>query len=446
MNSIKASVDWLNCCVVAVLKTLVPVSQLQEELERSELKFNKIFSMGGKRMLVHFNSVGDLEECLSVKRPIFLRRFSHLQKWEEEEVQPMSRSVWLSIAGLPFKAWGEENFKKIAEPLGSFLKMEDRDFRMCGVGRARMLVETGKFERISELLEVVLDGKIFEVAVCEDCFFNGAETDWCQESAVVSKVGDSGASSKSSEGGDVASQKSRREGLGCGQTIDESCLDRGLAAELNLSKNRCPKDAVLVELDGALARVGERRVDGLCSGQSSEFAAAGDSEVPPKAAESRHVPRSGKGSLTASWSRSGGADSDPVYSGVARPVTSDNGAEFDMTLAEFEVNRKRLKLQRRKEANLRKRASSQRRKKLREAGADHNAVTAAFPAQNPYDKDIDEKERDRRRVQREEAEKTFRISLRLGLKGNLPEEEMIQIFEDKLQRDYKERCTGSAEL
>ncbi|CAM8951054.1 unnamed protein product [Rhodiola kirilowii] len=337
LNSIQSTVDWLRCCLVADLRSIVPVSQLQEELENSELKFNKVFSMGGKRMLVHFNSLEDLEVCLSKKCPIFRRRFSNIQKWEDEEDQPKSRSVWLSISGLPFKTWGEENFKKIAEPLGTFLKMEDRDFRMCGVGRARMLVETDSFERVADLLEVVLDGKVFEVAVCEDCFFNGAETDWCQEEfADVVKDVCSGASKKSSEGGEVDSKKSLREEFESGQAKDGPWCVRWEAVDEVHFKIRSSKEVVAVENDDVLARVGEVRCEGLCSEQRSEFAVTVDSEVPAKAAES---------SLN------------------FQSVTSDDGAEYDMTLAEFESNRKLLNFQRRKESNLKKSSKYSRRQK-----------------------------------------------------------------------------------
>ncbi|CAM8886995.1 unnamed protein product [Rhodiola kirilowii] len=67
--------------------------------------------------------------------------------------------------------------KKIAEPLDTYLKMEDMNFQICRVGRARFLLDSNRMERISDELEVFLDGNIYAIAVCEDCFFNGAETD-----------------------------------------------------------------------------------------------------------------------------------------------------------------------------------------------------------------------------------------------------------------------------
>ncbi|CAM8951053.1 unnamed protein product [Rhodiola kirilowii] len=408
LNSIQSTVDWLRCCLVADLRSIVPVSQLQEELENSELKFNKVFSMGGKRMLVHFNSLEDLEVCLSKKCPIFRRRFSNIQKWEDEEDQPKSRSVWLSISGLPFKTWGEENFKKIAEPLGTFLKMEDRDFRMCGVGRARMLVETDSFERVADLLEVVLDGKVFEVAVCEDCFFNGAETDWCQEEfADVVKDVCSGASKKSSEGGEVDSKKSLREEFESGQAKDGPWCVRWEAVDEVHFKIRSSKEVVAVENDDVLARVGEVRCEGLCSEQRSEFAVTVDSEVPAKAAES---------SLN------------------FQSVTSDDGAEYDMTLAEFESNRKLLNFQRRKESNLKKSSKYSRRqkkiqkkrrlevKRLEEFGENTEEVKQATKSSKSGSEEEDIKLREKR----EEAILTYQQVRRLGLEGLAPDEEMIQ--------------------
>ncbi|KAL9667662.1 hypothetical protein QQ045_002025 [Rhodiola kirilowii] len=60
--------------------------------------------------------------------------------------------------------------------------------------------------------------------------------------------------------------------------------------------------------------------------------------------------------------------------------------------------------------------------------------------------EIDAKERERRRLQRKEAEESYHMSLKLGIRGSLPEEEMIQLFENHLQREYEDRCTDFGEM
>ncbi|KAL9680667.1 hypothetical protein QQ045_018552 [Rhodiola kirilowii] len=118
----------------------------------------------------------DLERCLTEDYRSVLRNFTKMQRWSEEAM-PKSRSVWISILGLPFKAWMDKNGERLAAPHGVFLKMDDRDVRFVGVGRARMLIETSKVERINEILEAEISGKVYEIRLCENCCLGGCGID-----------------------------------------------------------------------------------------------------------------------------------------------------------------------------------------------------------------------------------------------------------------------------
>ncbi|KAL9664289.1 hypothetical protein QQ045_019688 [Rhodiola kirilowii] len=136
----------------------------------------KVIPLGGRKMLVQFACEEDLEKCLTEDYSSVKRNISKLLRWREEEV-PTSRSVWISIFGLPFRAWTEQNCERLAVPFGVFLKMDDRDVRFVGVGRARMLIETSKMERISEVLEVDIFGKVYEISLYEECVLGGCGID-----------------------------------------------------------------------------------------------------------------------------------------------------------------------------------------------------------------------------------------------------------------------------
>ncbi|KAL9660822.1 hypothetical protein QQ045_025640 [Rhodiola kirilowii] len=132
---------------------LIHVDQLEEGLKEEGIMFHKVIPMSGKRIVIHFKKLEELERFLTENYSTVTQRFSMIQKWREEEAL-IVRSVWLGIVDLPFMGWSEENFKKkIIEPYGSNLKWDDIIMQFTGVGRVRVLVETNKDERISETLK-----------------------------------------------------------------------------------------------------------------------------------------------------------------------------------------------------------------------------------------------------------------------------------------------------
>ncbi|KAL9683834.1 hypothetical protein QQ045_021261 [Rhodiola kirilowii] len=99
-----------------------------------------------------------------------------MKKWREEDLVK-TRDVWLSITGLPFKSWREDNYKLAAASHGIFIKEDERDVQHRGLGKVRMLVETHKMDRISEVAEAKIQGRIYEIKIIEECFMNGCETE-----------------------------------------------------------------------------------------------------------------------------------------------------------------------------------------------------------------------------------------------------------------------------
>ncbi|KAL9680402.1 hypothetical protein QQ045_018281 [Rhodiola kirilowii] len=70
--------EWIQRSAVAMLKDFIPSSQLEGELRLDGVKFHKLFPFGGNKMLIHFNSLEELESCLSNNHSSIVRRFSNL--------------------------------------------------------------------------------------------------------------------------------------------------------------------------------------------------------------------------------------------------------------------------------------------------------------------------------------------------------------------------------
>ncbi|CAM8968723.1 unnamed protein product [Rhodiola kirilowii] len=168
--------EWLNNTLVAEMKTIKLGEDLEKELRAEGISLVKVVPMGGRKVLIQFASVEDLERFLSEDYSSVLRNFSLMKRWREKDV-PTTRSVWISVLGLPFKAWTESNCERLSAPFGVFLKMDDRDVRFVGVGRARMLIDTSMVGRISEILEAEISGRVYEISLCEDCCLGGCGID-----------------------------------------------------------------------------------------------------------------------------------------------------------------------------------------------------------------------------------------------------------------------------
>ncbi|CAM8963597.1 unnamed protein product [Rhodiola kirilowii] len=168
--------EWLNLTIVAEMKTIKLGEDLEKELRAEGISLVKVVPLGGRKVLIQFACVDDLERCLTEDFSSVLRNFSMLQRWSEKEL-PTTRSVWISVLGLPFKAWTESNCERLSAPYGVFLKMDDRDVRFVGVGRARMMIETCLVGRFCEILEADISGRVYEIRLCEDCCLGGCGID-----------------------------------------------------------------------------------------------------------------------------------------------------------------------------------------------------------------------------------------------------------------------------
>ncbi|KAL9681903.1 hypothetical protein QQ045_013693 [Rhodiola kirilowii] len=161
-------------------------------MRKENIAFVKLIPAGGRNVLIQFTCGVDLEKCLVEDYISILRNFTKLKRWCKKDV-PRSRAVWISVVGLPFRAWTGRNCERLAAPYGELLKMDDRDVRFVGVGRARMLIETSMVERICETVEAEIVGKIIEISLCEDCCLGGCEIDIQQsvEDFSIEEVGNS---------------------------------------------------------------------------------------------------------------------------------------------------------------------------------------------------------------------------------------------------------------
>ncbi|KAL9663144.1 hypothetical protein QQ045_027983 [Rhodiola kirilowii] len=123
--------EWAHTSLVADLKIIKLGETLEKELRSEGVAFVKVIHVDGRKVLIQFFSGEDLERCLYEDYRSVLRNFTKLQRWSEEAM-PKTRTVWISVLGLPFRAWTEVNGERLAAPYRVFLKMDDRDVHFVG--------------------------------------------------------------------------------------------------------------------------------------------------------------------------------------------------------------------------------------------------------------------------------------------------------------------------
>ncbi|KAK8494085.1 hypothetical protein V6N12_019839 [Hibiscus sabdariffa] len=73
----------------------------------------------------------------------------------------------LSISGLPIHAWSETIFKNLADLCGSFIQLDVGTRKPTSFKRGRMLIITDFLHQIDEMVNLNVEGRMFQLRVCE---------------------------------------------------------------------------------------------------------------------------------------------------------------------------------------------------------------------------------------------------------------------------------------
>nr|GFC27742.1 RNA-directed DNA polymerase, eukaryota, nucleotide-binding alpha-beta plait domain protein [Tanacetum cinerariifolium] len=86
------------------------------------------------------------------------------------------RIVWISIKGLPIKAWTPNTFRKIASLWGEYVKWEDADLKSLSC--KHLCLKNNMKVIINERHKVIIQGKVYWIRVKElDAWFLNFQDD-----------------------------------------------------------------------------------------------------------------------------------------------------------------------------------------------------------------------------------------------------------------------------
>nr|GEW67145.1 RNA-directed DNA polymerase, eukaryota [Tanacetum cinerariifolium] len=133
----------------------------------------KLSYLGRMWVLFEFDSLASKEKFLN---------HSGIGSWFTELIQETSsfendeRIVWISIEGLPIKAWTPNTFHKIASLWGEYMEWEDADLKSLSC--KHLCLKTNMKVIINERQKVIIQGKVYWIRVNElDAWFLNFQED-----------------------------------------------------------------------------------------------------------------------------------------------------------------------------------------------------------------------------------------------------------------------------
>ncbi|KAL4335009.1 hypothetical protein GQ457_07G010330 [Hibiscus cannabinus] len=187
--------EVLTTCAVAWCKGSLRGMELLAALKREGFTGFSMMRISGAAYLLMFTNEEDMRDMVS--RPAIKQWFTKIEGWKPG-VQIGSRSVWLSVVGIPIHLWSEGTFCSIAQVWGSLIRVEDATAEPQSFERARFLIEASCVDRIEETLKLFWGDESYRIRIQEvevvhshDLMCNCADSD-----TVVSSEDNQGAVDK----------------------------------------------------------------------------------------------------------------------------------------------------------------------------------------------------------------------------------------------------------
>ncbi|KAK8661557.1 hypothetical protein V6N13_091156 [Hibiscus sabdariffa] len=156
--------EVLETCVVAWCKGRLRGEALVKELRRAGFTGCSVMRAAGEVVLLLFVTEEERQSVLD--RSDLDRWFVKVLPWSPD-IGFDSRSVWISVLGVPVQFWSQDTFRNIAHLWGSLVRLDESTLDLTSFEQARLLIEMKHWDRIVETIEVDCDGRLVPVRVQE---------------------------------------------------------------------------------------------------------------------------------------------------------------------------------------------------------------------------------------------------------------------------------------
>ncbi|KAK8635500.1 hypothetical protein V6N13_004234 [Hibiscus sabdariffa] len=158
------NVDILRCSAIDRSLCATTLAKLSGDFTRAKLQGFSIMRITWPFFLLMFNDVESRRNLLESR--VLLQWFDTIQEWSSD-IKLDRRHVWLAVRGVPVQAWSKHTFKNIAEVWGSLVYIDKDTSATTSFEQGCILIETDVMNRIEDVVELVVNGRLYPLRVHE---------------------------------------------------------------------------------------------------------------------------------------------------------------------------------------------------------------------------------------------------------------------------------------
>ncbi|KAJ4822305.1 hypothetical protein Tsubulata_034281 [Turnera subulata] len=179
------SLDWLHRCAFGILKSPMPLDEVQELFSFKNCFVEKVIPLGGISFLFLFPSMNVLNDMVTSKETVFSQHCATFRVWKEGDAAH-SRLCWMLVKGVPPNAWNEDFFSLIMSSVGAMVDWSEQSKLRTRMDVAEILILTENCSWIHKALHVNYGNNQLKIVMFESqfdpldwsrsrCFPNSAE-------------------------------------------------------------------------------------------------------------------------------------------------------------------------------------------------------------------------------------------------------------------------------
>ncbi|KAK8660925.1 hypothetical protein V6N13_051831 [Hibiscus sabdariffa] len=158
--------DTLKNCVVGWCKRFIRAGRLAKELHDAGVRGVTIMSISGSKFLMIFKDSVQKQSFMEEHGGALEEWFKEIKDWSVD-MEVVNRRAWIACHGIPIHAWSTGTFENIASKWGELISVDEKTVNPGSFSKAMFQVLTERFNRIDEVIELVVDSKKFKVRAVE---------------------------------------------------------------------------------------------------------------------------------------------------------------------------------------------------------------------------------------------------------------------------------------
>ncbi|KAJ4847987.1 hypothetical protein Tsubulata_042091 [Turnera subulata] len=163
------SLDWLYRCAFSVLKSSMPLDEVQELFSFKNCLVDKVIPLGGVSFLFLFQSADVLNDMVTSKATIFSHHCATFRAWKDGDTSH-NRLCWMLVKGVPPNAWNEDFFSLIMSSVGAMVNWSEKSRLRNRMDVSEILILTENCDWIHKTLSVKYGNNQFKIAMFESQF------------------------------------------------------------------------------------------------------------------------------------------------------------------------------------------------------------------------------------------------------------------------------------